>query len=165
MRMYTRLSPVVPVLLLTGCVDFGDFGSSENYKEDFHHTYPLAAGGSVSIETFNGSIELMGGEQNSVEVNGTKYASTKSGLDSIRIDVSTPSGSVRLRASKASDFHHNMGARFTIRVPSNTMLDLVATSNGHIRIEDVDGNARIHTSNGAVRLTRLKGHVEARTSN
>ena len=117
MRMCTRLLPVIPALLLTGCVDFGDFGSSENYKEDFHHTYPLAAGGSVSIETFNGSVELMGWEQDTVEVNGTKYAATRSGLDSIRIDVSTPRGSVRLRATKASDFHHNMGARFTVRVP------------------------------------------------
>src|SRR5882724_9359040 len=145
MRMYTRLLPIVPVLLLTGCVDFGDFGSSENYKEDFHHTYPLAAGGSVSIETFNGSVELMGWEQETVEVNGTKYASTRSGLDSIRIDVSTPGGSVRLRATKASDFHHNMGARFTVRVPRQSLLDLIATSNGHIRIEDVNGNARIRT--------------------
>jgi hypothetical protein len=43
-----------PVLLLTGCVEFGDFGDSEAYKEDFHHTYPLSPGGSVSVETFNG---------------------------------------------------------------------------------------------------------------
>ena len=165
MRMYARLLPLAPVLLLTGCVEFGDFGDSENYKEDFRHTYPLAAGGSVSVETFNGSVELMGWEQDSVEVNGTKYASTKSALDGIRIDVSTPTGSVRVRASKASDFHRNMGARFTIRVPRHTMLDLISTSNGHVRIEDVEGNARLRTSNGAIRLTRLKGEVEARTSN
>ena len=165
MRTYLRLLPIAPVLLLTGCVEFGDFGDSEAYKEDFHQTYPLAAGGSVSIETFNGSIELVGWEQNSVEVNGTKYASSRSALDSIKIDVSSPSGSVRVRASKLSDFHHNMGARFTVRVPKKTMLDLISTSNGHVRIEDVDGNARLRTSNGAIRVTRLKGELEARTSN
>ncbi len=165
MRTYLRLLPLAPVLLLTGCVEFGDFGDSEAYKEDFHHTYPLDAGGSVSVETFNGSIELMGWEQNSVEVNGTKYASTRSALDSINIDVSSPTGSVRVRASKLSDFHHNMGARFTIRVPRRTMLDLISTSNGHVRIEDVDGNARVRTSNGAIRVSRLKGELEARTSN
>ena len=164
MRTYLRLLPLAPVLLLTGCVEFGDFGDSEAYKEDFHQTYPLNAGGSVSIETFNGSIELVGWEQNSVEVNGTKYASTKSALDSIKIDVSSPSGSVRVRASKLSDFHHNMGARFTVRVPKRATLDL-STSNGHLRIEDVEGNARLRTSNGPIRVERLKGELEARTSN
>jgi DUF4097 and DUF4098 domain-containing protein YvlB len=164
MRSYLRLLPLAPVLLLTGCVEFGDFGDSEAYKEDFHQTYPLNAGGSVSIETFNGSIELVGWEQNSVEVNGTKYASTKSALDSIKIDVSSPSGSVRVRASKLSDFHRNMGARFTVRVPKRAALDL-STSNGHLRIEDVDGNARLRTSNGPIRVERLKGELEARTSN
>jgi DUF4097 and DUF4098 domain-containing protein YvlB len=165
MRSCLRLLPLAPVLLLTGCVDFGDFGDSEAYKEDFHHSYPLNAGGSVSVETFNGSIELVGWEQNSVEVNGTKYASTKSALDSIRVDVSSPSGSVRVRASKSSDFHRNMGMRFTVRVPKRTMLDLISTSNGHLRIEDVDGNARLRTSNGPIRVERLKGELEARTSN
>ena len=43
MRTYLRLLPLAPVLLLTGCVEFGDFGDSEAYKEDFHHTYPLDA--------------------------------------------------------------------------------------------------------------------------
>lgn len=165
MRTSLRLLPLAPVLLLTGCVDFGDFGDSEAYKEDFHHVYPLNSGGSVSIETFNGSIELTGWEQNSVEVNGTKYASTRSGLDAIRVDVSSPSGSVRIRATKDTDFHHNMGMRFTVRVPKRVLLDSISTSNGHVRIEDVDGNARLHTSNGAIRVSRLKGDVEARTSN
>jgi DUF4097 and DUF4098 domain-containing protein YvlB len=165
MRTYARLLPLAPILLLTGCVEFGDFGDSEAYKEDFHHTYTLAPGGSVSVETFNGSVELMGWEQNSVEVNATKYASTKSALDAIKIDVSTPGGSVRVRAVKSSDFFRNMGARFTIRVPRKTMLELISTSNGHLRIEDVEGNARLRTSNGGIRMTRLKGEIEARTSN
>jgi DUF4097 and DUF4098 domain-containing protein YvlB len=165
MRTYLRLLPLAPILLLTGCVEFGDFGDSEAYKEDFHHVYPLSSGGSVSIETFNGSIELSGWEQNSVEVNGTKYASTRSALEDIKVDVSSPSGSVRVRASKVSDFHRNMGMRFTVRVPKQTLLDLISTSNGHVRIEDVDGNARLRTSNGAIRVSRLKGELEARTSN
>src|ERR1700688_4649786 len=118
MRTQARLLPVVAAsLLLGGCLYVGDFDGFDSYREDFHSTHPLESGGSVSIETFNGSIELAGWEQNSVEVNGTKYASTKSALDDIKVDVSSPSGSVRVRASKISDFHRNMGMRFTVRVP------------------------------------------------
>jgi len=165
MRTLARWLPLAPVLLLTGCVEFGDFGDSEAYKEDFHHTYPLSPGGSVSVETFNGFIEITGWEQDSVEVNGTKYASSRSALDAIRMDVSAPAGAVRVRASKSSDFLRSGGARFTIRVPRKTMLELISTSNGHVRIEDVEGNGRLRTSNGAIRIVRVKGEVEARTSN
>jgi DUF4097 and DUF4098 domain-containing protein YvlB len=165
MRIYARLLPLAAALLLVGCVDFADFGDSEAFKEDFHSTYPLTSGGAVSVETFNGSIELIGWEQNSVEVNATKYSSTRSGLDSIKIDVTQSPGSVRVRASHPTDLHWHMGTRFTIRVPRKSLLDLIATSNGHVRVEDVEGNAHLRTSNGAIRISRLKGDVEARTSN
>jgi DUF4097 and DUF4098 domain-containing protein YvlB len=165
MRTYVRLLPLAPVFLLAGCVDFADFGDSEAFKEDFHHTYPLQAGGTVSVETFNGAIEVTGWEQDSVEVNGTKYASTKWALDAIKIDASTSPGSVHIRASRGSDFHRNGGARFTLRVPRRVTLDSITTSNGHLRIEDLDGTARLRTSNGGIRLSRVKGETEARTSN
>jgi DUF4097 and DUF4098 domain-containing protein YvlB len=164
MRMCVRLLPFAAAFLLVGCVGFMDFADSEAYKEDFHHTYPLTAG-SVTVETFNGAIELMGWEQNSVEVNATKYASTESAMHSIKIDVDATAGSVRIRASRPGELFRNGGTRFSIRVPRKTLLDLISTSNGHLRIEDVEGNARLRTSNGAIRFSRLKGDVDARTSN
>jgi len=156
---------VTASLLLGGCLDIGDFVDSEAYREDFHSTHPLNSGGAVTIETFNGSIELRGWEQDSVEVNGTKSASAKSALDAIKIEVNATPGSVRIRAVRPPDFHRNMGVRFSVRVPRKALLDLISTSNGKIQVEDVEGNARLHTSNGGVRVTRIKGEVEARTSN
>src|SRR5579871_2340931 len=165
MRTYARLLPLATVFLLAGCVDFVDFGDSEAFKEDFHHTYPLQPGGTVSVETFNGAIEVSGWERDPVEVNGTKYASTKFGLDEIKIDASTSSGSVNIRATRSSGFHRNGGARFTVRVPRRVTLDPISTSNGHLRIEDVEGTVRLRTSNGGIRVSGVKGETEARTSN
>ena len=166
MRKFARLLPLVAAsLLLAGCLYVGDFEDSDAYREDFHSTHPLEPGGAVSIETFNGSIELRGWEQNSVEVNGTKSASSKGALDALKIEVNTTSGSVRIRAVRPPDFYRNMGVRFSIRVPHKALLDLISTSNGKIQIEDVEGHARLHTSNGGVRVSRVKGEVEARTSN
>jgi len=169
MRMLARfgLSVVMAAsLLLSGCIYVGDWGETNAYREDFHSTHPLNAGGTVSVEGFNGAIEITGWEQNSVEVNGTKYSSTKGGLDAIKVDVSATPGSVRIRCSKASDLTwHNMGVRISLRVPHKVLLDPVSTSNGKIQVEDVEGTARLHTSNGAIRLGRIKGDIEARTSN
>lgn len=160
-----RTLPLGAALLLVGCVGFGDFGPDDAFKQDFHSTHPLSPGGTVSIETFNGTIEIMGWEQNSVEVNGTKYASSQSVLDSLKVDVTSTPGAVRIRAVRPMDSHWHMGVRLSIRVPHKTQLDRITSSNGQIRIEDVEGNAHLQTSNGAIRVSRLKGAIEARTSN
>ena len=166
MRTLARSLPMLGAsFLLAGCLYIGDFADSDAFHEDFHSTHPLQPGGTVSVETFNGSIDVIGWEQNSVEVNGTKSASTKSALDSIKIDTESTPGSVRIRAVRPPDFFRNIGVRVSVRVPHKALLDLISTSNGRIQVEDVEGRARLHTSNGGVRLSRIKGDVEARTSN
>ena len=166
MRSYARLLPLVAAsLFLGGCLYVDDWAGSDAYHEDFHSTHALSAGGRVSVESFNGSIEVLGWEQDSVEVSGTKNASSRDALNSIRIDVDSTPGVVRIRADRPSGPHWQSGVRFAIRVPHKAMLDSIATSNGRIQVEDVEGTARLHTSNGAIRMSRLKGELEARTSN
>jgi hypothetical protein len=161
---FLLLIPISSLLLMTGCVYVGDWGDSDAFKEDFHSSYPLNPGGTVSLESFNGTIEIVGWEQNSVEVNGTKMASTKHALDAIKLDTTSTPGSLRIRAIRPSEFQR-MGIRFNLRVPHKVVLDLISTSNGKIQVEDTDGTVRLHTSNGAVRLSHVKGEMEVRTSN
>src|SRR5579863_7739261 len=93
-----RAAPVaVAFLALSGCIYVGDFGDGGRFKEDFHKTFPLDPGGTVTIENSNGAIEIMGWEQNSVEVNGTKYASSQDLLESLRVEMSGSPTSVRIR--------------------------------------------------------------------
>ena len=160
----------VPLTLLSvglsGCIDFADFGDSQRYKEDFHLNFPLTAGGTLSIDNSNGSVEIIGWEQNTVDVNGTKFASTKGGLDDVKIDASASNSSaVRLRTIRPMDGHGNSGAQYRIRVPRKVMLDSIVTTNGGIRVEDIDGTARLRSTNGAIRIQKLHGDVEAKTTN
>lgn len=166
MRTCARLLPLLAsALFLSGCFYVGDWGIGDAYHEDFHSTHALSPGGRVSVESFNGSIEVMGWEQSSVEVNGTKYAGTKGELDDLRIDVNSTPGSIRIRAVRPSDRFHHSGVRFSIRVPHKSILDPISSSNGRIQVEDVEGNVRLHTSNGTIRISRLKGDADVRTSN
>jgi DUF4097 and DUF4098 domain-containing protein YvlB len=53
----------------------------------------------------------------------------------------------------------------TIRVPRKIQLERITTSNGSIRVWDVEGQARLKTTNGAVRVERLRGPLDTQTSN
>lgn len=164
MKTFLRYAPVAAILLtLAGC-DIHDLNGSERYKEDFHYSYPLSAGGQLSVETSNGGVEIASWDRNTVEINGTKYASTQESLKAIKIDISAQPNSVRVRTIPPSGWH-NSGARYTIHVPRSVNLDQITTSNGGIRVEDIDGTARLKTSNGGIHEVRSKGELTATTSN
>ena len=153
-------------LLLAVCAAglvFG--GDSSRYTEDFHFSYPQSAGGRLVLENFNGSVEVAGWDQSTVDVSGTKYAETRDLLSALRIEASSSGNEVRIKTVKPNVRHGNMGAKYVIHVPRRTELDRVSSSNGSMRIEDVEGNSRVNTSNGSLRLARIRGNFEATSSN
>jgi DUF4097 and DUF4098 domain-containing protein YvlB len=152
------------LLLLSACA-LVFAGDSSRYREDFHYTYPQTAGGRFSIDNFNGSVEITGWDQNSVDISGTKYAESQSLLNAMQIEASSSGNAVRVKTTRPDPHHGNMGAKYVIRVPRQTALEDVASSNGSIRVEDIDGNAHLATSNGSVHLTKIHGNVDAHSSN
>jgi hypothetical protein len=153
----------VGLLLLAGC-DWEDFGSSDRYSTDFHYNYPLKSGGRVSLESFNGSVEIMGWDEDQVDIAGAKYGSTPEARDAIRIDVTPSSDTVTIRTVRPSD-RRNIGARYVVKVPHKVQLERIVTSNGSLRLSGVDGAARVKTSNGSVRAQHIGGNLDAITSN
>lgn len=151
------------MLALCGC-EYEDWGGV-NRSEDFHYSYPLKAGGRVSIEGFNGSIEISGWDQDTVDVSGTKNARSDEMMAALKIDASTGPDYVSVRALRPSSMHGNLGVKFVVKVPRKATLDRIVSSNGSVRVIDVEGAARLKTSNAAIRTHRVKGEVEATTSN
>jgi len=152
------------LVVLAGC-DIEDFGGFERYHEDFHYSYPLKAGGRLSVEGFNGSVEVSVWDQETVDISGTKYARTQEDTHDLKIEVDHSADSVSVRAVRPSLRRGNYGARFAIKVPRGVLLERVTTSNGAIRASDGAGPARLKTSNGHVEVRRLKGSLNAETSN
>ncbi len=152
------------LVLMTGC-DLEEFGSSTRYKEDFHYSFPLKEGGRLHLENFNGSVEITSWNDNSVDISGTKYAATEEMLQALKVDIVPAADSIRIRTARPSDRRGNMGAKYVIRVPRKTELERITTSNGSIRISDIEGMSRLRTSNGSVHALSIKGDLEARTSN
>ncbi|HLZ07925.1 MAG TPA: hypothetical protein VKT80_05005, partial [Chloroflexota bacterium] len=119
----------------------------------------------LSLESFNGQVEITGWDQNTIEINGIKYASTKEFLDEMKIDIGNSPDVVRIRTIRPSMSRGGCGARYSIRVPQHAVLDQIESTNGGIRVENVDGEARLRTTNGAIRIDRLNGDLDARTTN
>lgn len=165
-RNWLALSLVFGTLTLTGCdIDPSDWGSSDRYKEEFSYQHKLTPGGRVVLETFNGSVEVLGWDGDRVDISGTKYASREEVMKDLKIDVISDPGSIRIRALRPIERNCNCGARFVIKVPKKAILDNIQTSNGSMRIESIQGNARLKTSNGSIRVWNVEGSLEATTSN
>jgi hypothetical protein len=154
-------------LFTVGCddIDLGGMGGSQRFREDFHLSYPLTSGGTLRLETFNGSVEISGWDKDTVDIDGTKYASTEYRMKEIKVDVSNSPGAVSIRALPPLDHRGNAGARFTIHVPRRAELAGIVSTNGSIRVDGVEGPAHLRTSNGAVHATGINGPLEVQTTN
>src|SRR5437899_12697810 len=117
------------LLVLAGC-DFEDFGGMERYHEDFHYSQPLKSGGRLSVEGFNGGIEISTWDQDTVDISGTKYARSQEDTSAIRVDVGHTPDTVSVRAVRPGMRYGNYGVRFAIKVPRNAVFDRITTSNG-----------------------------------
>lgn len=164
--MHRLASPALltVALVFTGC-DFDDFDGGAREKEDFHYTHALKSGGRIEIENFNGSVEITGWDKESVEIHGTKHAPTRELLDAIRIDIESTPENLRIKTVRPIERRGNLGVKYILSVPRKVVLDRIISSNGSIRIEQVEGNAKVRTSNGAVRAGAFKGDFDASTSN
>src|SRR5436190_4034628 len=151
------------LLMLAGC-DWEDFGSSTQYSTDFHYSYPLKSGGRISLESFNGSVEIAGWDQETVDISGTKYGATPEARDGIKIDISHAPDAVTIRTIRPSE-RRNVGARYIMRAPRRAQLDRVVTSNGALRVNDLTGAVRVKTSNGSLKVFNLTGSFDGGTSN
>ena len=153
---------LLPFLLVSALVFAGD---SSRYREDFHYSYPQTSGGRLTLDSFNGSVEITGWDQNTVDIAGTKYAESQDLLHQTRVEATSSGNSVQVKTARPDPRHGNCGAKYIIKVPRRTLLEDIHSSNGSLRVEDIEGDAHLVTSNGSVHLGRIRGNVEARSSN
>ena len=152
------------LFVLLGC-DIEEFTDSNRFKEDFHYSYDFRAGGRLSMDNFNGAIEISGWDQNKIDISGTKYAATQENLNAVKIDIVNSPNSVQIRTVRPTDRRGSMGARYYVKVPRQAQLERIVSSNGSIKLDSIEGFARLRTSNGSVRAATVKGDLEAHTTN
>ncbi|MGB7720233.1 MAG: hypothetical protein WBL65_10055, partial [Bryobacteraceae bacterium] len=96
MRAKLLLPILAAALLGLAACDIEDFGGFDRYRQDFHYTYPLKSGGRLSVETFNGSVEVSGWDQETVDISGSKYAATQEAADALKVAIDNSPDSVSI---------------------------------------------------------------------
>lgn len=154
------------LMVLSGCdwVDPSEWGAMQRFKEPYSTTGKLASGARVTIETFNGPVEVRGWDREEASVEVVKYASRQDVLDRMDVDVTADGSSLRVRVRRPEG-NCNCGASVAVRVPRRIILEEARTSNGQVTLESLEGSGKVTTSNGMVQAWDLKGDWAARTSN
>jgi hypothetical protein len=148
--------------------------SREEAREEFHQTYPLAAGGQVSLKNINGAARVSVWDRNEVKVDAIKRAHKKERLDEARIEIDAAAGAIRIRTrySRSTDwdeadrrYENPAVVDYTLTVPRSSRIDSIELINGDLDIEGLEGDVRASSINGEVRARRLSGEVRLSTIN
>jgi hypothetical protein len=165
----TILGTLCALLLLTAPGHASDKG---RYTEEFHQTYPLAAGGRVELDNINGAVHITAWDQNQVKVDAVKYAGTRERLGEAKIEVEAGSDFVSIH-TKYPDHDRTFdggpndpaGVEYTLTVPRAARLDEIKLINGPLDIHGVAGEVRASCINGPLIADALQGRVKLEAIN
>ena len=165
MRLATIL--LVSATLLPGCeVNL----NSEGLTARDVKTFKVTGQAELSLDTFDGAIELHSWDKNEIEVEIEKRAMEQSLLDEIKVDAQQQGDKITITVTgPASDrhgvpigMHISPTARLRVAVPRH--ININATSaDGSIRAEAIEGKIVLHTNDGSVSGTRLGGDLQIRS--
>lgn len=166
MRNILLCVTLAATLGLAGCdLDLEGIASGNREEERFHYSYDFKPGSRLLVDNYNGAVEITAWEQPKIEIDGARFASTRERLQQVKVDISRGADSVSIRTVPPLERSGNTGARYTIRLPKQAVLELIKSSNGSLRVTGTEGNATLRTTNGSVRVASITGTVSASSSN
>lgn len=129
-------------------------------------TLKLNPGGRFILEADEGSVDLMGSDQNEANIAITGYGDHFEN----RVDFSFDDDGnvVRVREKRRywdpfEFLFDPLSLHYDIRVPKNTSLE-IRTGGGNIRVYSLVGRAELSTSGGEIEVSSVTGDVSAHTS-
>ena len=158
-------------LAASGCIiEAGAYGGRAS--DVWTRSYPIAAGGSVTILNVNGRIEVDPAEGATIEVRAERDVRAfddKAAKDALariemREDVSPSSIRIETRSPDRWNFGRSQNVTYRVRIPAG-LRAYFSTTNGKVSLRDVRGQLTARTTNGGVDAYGVGGSLEARTTN
>ncbi len=142
--------------------------------ERFEQTYPLSAGGRVSVSNVNGSIVAEAWDRNEVKLVAVKTADTKERLADVEIKVDSKPDSLSIETNYDS-WKQRTGGRwkngerlvvdYQLMIPRGAVLSEIETVNGSATVSNFNNVTKVSAVNGTVKASNLRGTAELSTVN
>lgn len=183
-------SLLLAVLAAQGAVarsqdDDDDSNLSLKEQETIRRTFNLSgAHKTLDIDNINGSIEVVGGQSDQVQlvVNKTIRAESKERMEAakkeVKLDITDQPDLLKLYVdgpfrcnchNNCDGWHGDRGYSvrmdFQLQVPRALELKLQTVNGGHVTVKDVAGNFSVHNVNGPIDLQNMAGSGNAKTVN
>lgn len=149
-------------------------------KETFAQSYPLSAGGTLTLRNVNGSVTLDAWDRNEVRIEADKEvkadsdAEAKKVMGQVKIDVQPGAGSLRVETrvpQRDSGFldwltghNANVNVSYRVHLPRQAVVDAESV-NGHVSLTGTHGRAKLATTNGGVKADGVDGALDLETTN
>jgi len=170
-------------VLLTACeVNF----NAEAYREREEKRFTVKGAPEVSLDTFDGGIEVRGWDRDEVLVEIEKQGASAEDVKQIVVTARQEGNriDVEVRGPQTTQLtvgvHISRQARIIASVPKSSQLELrtadgavsverlagrvdVRSGDGSVRAYQVDGELLVDTSDGSVKLDDVSGRVDVRT--
>ncbi len=171
-RRHNLVRAIAPVLALFALSACGGMALTATATDEWTHTYPLAAGGEVSIENTNGRVEVDAADGETVEIHAERIAkaATEAGarelLPRITINEDIKPNRVAVSTTKMSGvmIGASFEVRYRVKAPGSAVVK-VTNTNGSITVSSMTGGVEAHGTNGGVTGKELSGGVDASVVN
>lgn len=172
-----RLALAILAVLAAGTTGGATAATLEKTLEK---TYPLAAGGTVTVENVNGAVTVDSWDRAEVRVRAIKKARSGSeetaaeAIERLRVEVDATDDAVRIHTRHARSEggffswirgrSANASVSYHLTVPRGIRLE-AETVNGAVTLEGVDGDVTASTTNGSIKVQDARGRLGASTTN
>jgi hypothetical protein len=130
--------------------------------QDFHRTYRVGPGGSISIGNVSGNISVIGYDGDTIVVSALVEGRDR---ELVQIEDSSGGDRVAIRVRYPDNCNCNANVRFDVQVPRSVSyeFDSIQSVSGDLEVSDVTGSLRAKTVSGGVRVKDVSGTVNAAT--
>ncbi len=166
---HSALLAVVPAAFVAcavtaGCVDMSAVDA--RYTDTVDKRFAVTGQPSLTLSTFDGAINVNTWDRPEVVVRIEKRAVDKTDADSIRVTAEQNGDAIQVRVEDPAHdgrfgyTFNRRSARLLVTVPGRARID-ANTGDGHVGVQAVEGELRMHTGDGSIRLEHVRGPVEA----
>jgi putative adhesin len=138
------------------------FSASTTHADDWSKTYPISKRADLQVQTDDGSVSVVTGNQNQIVAKVTTEG-YKIGPNDVRIEESQTGDRVTLSVKTPHmNWSGHRSLHVTVTVPRDLDLEL-STGDGGVDLQPVGGRIHVRTGDGSIRADGLHGDVSLHT--